>query len=94
MADVTIKSKGFLTLTAVLAVVTSIVTVSIWAGGLERDVKSHEAAIVALEARVDKESEARKDEYTSIQVKLSEIETKLDTNLTYIVKALDRWAPQ
>lgn len=94
MADVTIKSKGFLTLTAVLAVVTSIVTVSIWAGGLERDVKSHEAAITSLETRVEKESEARKDEYTRIQIKLSEIETKLDTNLTYIVKAMDRWSPQ
>jgi hypothetical protein len=43
---------------------------------------------------VEKESEARKDEYTRIQIKLSEIETKLDTNLTYIVKALDRWSPQ
>ena len=93
MADVTIKSKGFFSITAVLAVVTSIVTVSIWAGGLEREVQAHEAALVALEARVDKESEARKDEYTRIQVKLSEIETKLDTNLTYIVKALDRWTP-
>lgn len=94
MADVTIKSKGFFSITAVLAVVTSIVTVSIWAGGLQREVKAHEAAIVALEDRVDEESKARKDEYTRIQVKLSEIETKLDTNLTYIVKALDRWAPQ
>lgn len=94
MADVTIRSKGFLTLTAVLAVVTSIVTVSIWAGGLEREVKAHEAAIASLETRVEKESEARKDEYTRIQIKLSEIETKLDTNLTYIVKALDRWSPQ
>lgn len=94
MADVTIRSKGFLTLTAVLAVVTSIVTVSIWAGGLEREVKAHEAAIASLEARVEEESEARNDEYTRIQIKLSEIETKLDTNLTYIVKALDRWSPQ
>ena len=94
MADVTIRSKGFITLTAVLAVVTSIVMVSIWAGGLEREVKAHEAAIIALQESVTKESEARKDEYTKIQVKLSEIETKLDTNLTYIVKAMDRWAPQ
>ena len=55
MADVTIKSKGFFSITAILAVVTSIVTVSIWAGGLEREVKAHEAAIIALQEGVTKD---------------------------------------
>lgn len=98
------KARGVFGISTLFAILTALVTVTIYASSMRADVyhtaekaaantQKIEAVIIncaetqkTFQNALESEREDRKDEYTQIQIKLSEI----DTHLIYIRKALEK----
>ncbi len=100
--EVQMKARGVFGISTLFAILTALITVTLYASSMRNDIDYQAQKIEVTERRIeqiqsscvemqkdfkqsmDSEISARKDEYTQIQIKLSEI----DTHLIYIKQAL------